>query len=59
MPSLYNIDRDFTNDSSNEIDLSVARMKSVLDNLETNKAQGPDAINEAVLKNCSKSISYP
>ena len=34
-------------------------MKSVLDNLEINKAQGPDAINGAVLKNCSKSLSYP
>ena len=57
--SLYNIDIDFTNDSGNEIDLSVARVKSVLDNLEINKAQGPDAINGAVLKNCSKSLSYP
>ena len=34
-------------------------MKSVLDNLEINKAQVPDAINGAVLKNCSKSLSYP
>ena len=58
-PSLYNIDIDFTNDSSNDIDLSAARVKSVLDNLETNKAQGPDAINGVVLKNCSKSLSYP
>ena len=58
-PSLYNIDIDFTNDSSNDIDLSAARVKSVLDNLETNNAQGPDAINGVVLKNCSKSLSYP
>ena len=58
-PSLYNIEIDFTNDSGNEIDLSVARVKSVLDSLEINKAQGPDAINGAVLKNCSKSLSYP
>ena len=58
-PSLYNFDIDFTNDSSNDIDLSAARVKSVLDNLETNKAQGPDAINGVVLKNCSKSLSYP
>ena len=58
-PSLYNIDIDFINDSSNEIDLSVARVKSVLDSLEINKAQGPDAINGAVLKNCSISLSYP
>ena len=34
-------------------------MKSVLDSLEINEAQGPDAINGAVLKNCSKSLSYP
>ena len=58
-PSDYNIDIDFTNDSGNEIDLSVERVKSVLDSLEINKAQGPDAINGAVLKNCSKSLSYP
>ena len=58
-PSLYNIEIDFTNDSGNEINLSVARVKSVLDSLEINKAQGPDAINGAVLKNCSKSLSYP
>ena len=58
-PSLYNIGIDFTNDSGNEIDLSVARVKSVLDSLEVNKAQGPDVINGAVLKNCSKSLSYP
>ena len=49
----------FINDSGNEIDLSVARVKSVLDSLEINKAQGPDAINGAVLKNCSISLSYP
>ena len=54
-----NIDIDFTNDSGNEIDLSIARVKSVLDSLEINKAQGPDAINGAVLKDCSKSLSYP
>ena len=58
-PSLYNINIDFTNDSSNDIDLSVARVKSVLDNLETNKAQSPDVINGVVLKNCSKSLSNP
>ena len=58
-PSLYNIDIDFTNDSSNDIDLSATRVKSVLDNLQTNKVQGPDAINGVVLKNCSKSLSYP
>ena len=58
-PSLYNIDIDFTNDSGNEIDLSVARVKSFLDSLEINKAQGPDAINGAVLKNCFISLSYP
>ena len=58
-PSLYEIDIDFTNDNSYEIGISNARVKSVLDNLEINKAQGPDAINGAVLKNCSKSLSYP
>ena len=58
-PSLYNIDIDFINDSGNEIDLSVARVKSVLDSLEINKAQGPDAINGAVLKKLLYSTIIP
>ena len=30
-----------------------------IDNLDINKAQGPDAISGAVLKNCSKTLAYP
>ena len=31
---------------------------ALLDNLDINKAQGPDAISGAVLKNCSKTLAY-
>ena len=42
-----------------DIDLSDSRIKPLLDNLDINKAQGPDAISGAVLKNCSKTLAYP
>ena len=55
--TLCNID--FTNDSTFDIDLSDSRIKPLLDNLDINKAQGPDAISGAVLKNSSKTLAYP
>ena len=35
------------------------RIKSILNTIDVNKAQGPDAINGALLKNCSESLAYP
>ena len=58
-PSCYETDIDFTNDSTFDIDFSASRIKPLLDNLDINKAQGPDAISGAVLKNCSKTLAYP
>ena len=58
-PSCYDTNIDFTNDSSFDIDLSDSRIKPLLDNLDINKAQGPDAVSGAVLKNCSKTLAYP
>ena len=58
-PSCYDTNIDFTNDSTFDIDLSDSRIKPLLDNLDINKAQGPDAISGAVLKNCSKTLAYP
>ena len=58
-PSCYETDIDFTNDNTFDIDFSAARIKPLLDNLDMNKAQGPDAISGAVLKNCSKTLAYP
>ena len=58
-PSTYNTNIDFLNDKNFNIEFSVHRIKSILNTLDVNKAQGPDAINGAVLKNCSESLAYP
>ena len=58
-PTCYDTNIDFTNDSTFDIDLSDSRIKPLLDNLDINKAQGPDAVSGAVLKNCSKTLAYP
>ena len=58
-PSHYETSIDFTSDSSFDIDFSASRIKPLLDSLDINKAQGPDGINGAVLKNCSETLSYP
>ena len=57
--SNYNIDIDFQNDSDFEIDFSEPQIKSILNALDLNKAQGPDGINGSVLKYCSDSLAYP
>ena len=58
-PSTYNTNIDFLNDKNFNIEFSVHKIKSILNTLDVNKAQGPDAINGAVLKNCSESLAYP
>ena len=58
-PSSYDIDINFSRDTDFNIDFSAPRIKSILDGLEINKAQGPDGINGAVLKHCSGALSYP
>ena len=57
--SSYEVELDFQHDSDFKIDFSVSRIKSILDALDTNKANGPDDISGSVLKNCSNSLSYP
>ena len=57
--SNYSINIDFQNDRSFDIDFSECRIKSILNALNVNKAQGPDGINGAVLKHCSDSLVYP
>ena len=58
-PSYNETNIDFESDSTFDIDLSATRVKPILDNLDINKAQGPDAISGAVLKNCSETLAYP
>ena len=58
-PSCYETNIEFDNDFTFNIDFSAPRVKLLLDNLDINKAQGPDAISGAVLKNCSETLAYP
>ena len=53
-PSYYETNIDFESDSTFDIDLSASRVKPILDNLDINKAQGPDAISGAALKTARK-----
>ena len=53
-PSSYDIDINFQNNCNFDVDLSFCRIKSILNNLDINKAQGPDNINGTVLKHCSE-----
>ena len=58
-PSCYETNIEFDNDITFDIDFSAPRVKLLLDILDINKAQGPDAISGAVLKNCSETLAYP
>ena len=58
-PSSYDIDINFQNNCDFDVDLSVSRIRLILNNLDINKAQGPGNINGTVLKHCSESLAYP
>ena len=58
-PSTYNIDIDWSNDNNNDIDFSTSKIKRLLSNINSNKAQGPDGIHGQVLKNCASTLAYP
>ena len=58
-PSSYDIDIDFSDDNFLDIDFSYTRIKSLLDNVNMNKAPGPNGIHSFVLKNCSSSLCRP
>ena len=57
--SNYSIDIDYSNDSNNDIEFSVSRVRNILKNINVNKAVGPDGIHGKILKNCRGSIAYP
>ena len=48
--STYDVDIDFSNDDMFDIDFSCTRVKQFLDNININKAPGPDGIHGCVLK---------
>ena len=58
-PCSYDIDINFQNNYDFDVDLSVSRIRLILNNLDINKAQGPDNINGTVLKHCFESLAYP
>ena len=57
--SEYNVDIDFRNDEINDIEFSMRRIRKILQNINVNKAPGPDGIHGKVLKSCRESIAYP
>ena len=57
--SLYDVDINFTNDEKLDIDFNPNSIKSLLQNIDINKAQGPDNLNGAILKNCSDTLCQP
>ena len=57
--SNHDIDIDFTKDDMFNIDFNCTRVKQLLDNINVNKAPGPDGIHGCVLKNCSDSLCRP
>ena len=57
--SQYDIDIDFSNDEIYDIDFSQNVVMQYLDDIDINKAQGPDNISGVVLKKCSKALCQP
>ena len=57
--STYDTDVDFTNDELFDIDFSCTRIKQLLDEININKATGPDGIHGCILKHCSISLCRP
>ena len=57
--STYNVNVDFTRDNDFDIDFSATRVHGLLNNINVNKASGPDDIPGIVLKTCSNHLAYP
>ena len=57
--SVYDIDVNFSNDELFDIDFSCTKIKQLLDDINTNKAAGPDGIHGCILKYCSISLYKP
>ena len=55
----YDINIDWSNDSSFEIDFHHRKIRQLLSNINANKACGPDGIHGRILKNCAVSLAYP
>ena len=58
-PSLYNIPIDYSQDHKFSINFNTDKIGSLLKNLDSNKAQGPDEIHGKILKKCFYSLNKP
>ena len=57
--SLYDIDIEWDNDDTNNIDFSLSKIRKLLHQVKPRKAPGPDGIHGMVLKNCAFGLAYP
>ncbi len=57
--SKYDIDIDFSNDQDFNINFDFRKIRTLLKNINANKAAGPDGIHGRILKQCAASIAYP
>ena len=57
--STYGIPIDWSNDEAFDIEFCPSKIESLLKNINSNKACGPDDIHGKILKNCSHSLSTP
>ena len=58
-PSTYDIKVTFASNDGFDIDFSTHIVYSILQNLNVNKAMGPDGIHGLVLKKCSSTLANP
>ena len=58
-PSNYDIDIDWSNDTSFDIDFIHGKVGKLLHNINPNKASGPDGIRGRILKHCSEKLAHP
>ena len=57
--SEYGMSIDWTNDEAFHIEFTPTRIKSLLSNINSNKACGPDSIHGKLLKHCANSLCHP
>ena len=57
--SEYGIPIDWSNDEAFHIEFPPSKVKSLLSNINSNKACGPDSIHGKLLKNCANSLCHP
>jgi hypothetical protein len=57
--SNYNINVDYSNDNDFDVSFCHRRIRRLLSNVNSNKANGPDGIHGKILKFCAVGLSYP